>query len=43
MYVELKENPEISYTVKPVIYGNDANIMVTVTGGNPWLDCGPRV
>ena len=40
MYVEIKENPEISYTVTPVIYGNDANIMVTVTGGTPWEDCG---
>ena len=29
MYVEIKENPEISYTVTPVIYGNDANIMVS--------------
>ena len=40
MYIEIKENPEISYTVSPVIYGNDANIMVTVNGGTPWKDCG---
>ena len=40
MSIEIMENPVINYTVSPVIYGNDANIMVTVTGGNPWKDCG---
>ena len=40
MFIEIMENPVINYTVSPVIYGNDANIMVTVTGGNPWKDCG---
>ena len=40
IYVEMMENPVIDYTVTPVIYGNDATIMVDVTGGNPWLDCG---
>ena len=34
------DNPSISYTVKPVTYGNDASILVSVSGGNPWLDCG---
>ena len=40
IYVEMMENPIIDYTVTPVVYGNDATIMVDVTGGNPWLDCG---
>jgi gliding motility-associated-like protein len=40
MYIEIKENPEINYTINPVVYGNDASIMVTVSGGNPWQDCG---
>ena len=40
IYVEMMENPVIDYTVTPVVYGNDATIMVDVTGGNPWLDCG---
>ena len=43
MYIELMENPSISYTVKPVTFGNDASIMVSVNGGNPWLDCGPTL
>jgi gliding motility-associated-like protein len=40
IFVEIMENPVINYTVSPVIYGNDANIMVTVTDGTPWKDCG---
>ena len=40
IYVAIMENPIIDYTVTPVVYGNDATIMVDVTGGNPWLDCG---
>ena len=40
MYIEIMENPVISYTISPVVYGNDANIMVTVQGGTPWKDCG---
>jgi gliding motility-associated-like protein len=40
MFIEIMENPVINYTVSPVIYGNDANIMLNITGGNPWKDCG---
>ena len=40
MFIEIMDNPVINYTVSPVIYGNDANIMVTVTAGTPWKDCG---
>jgi gliding motility-associated-like protein len=39
-YIEVTENPVISYTTKSVIYGNDATIMVYISGGTPWEDCG---
>ena len=39
-YIEVTENPVISYTTTSVIYGNDATIMVYISGGTPWEDCG---
>jgi len=40
MYIELMDNPTITYSVNPVVFGNDASIMVTIDGGTPWEDCG---
>ena len=39
-YIEVTENPVISYTTTSAIYGDDATIMVFISGGTPWEDCG---